>query len=383
MSKTLVNAEKLYNSFVNKQSEKDFFIGFADYFSYLEKNPELLACFIPEIEKGNELGSVLKNAETLAITEFKEIFEKVKEDTKKNKLDTRPYIMELYKDIDDHFTKKVASSAPLLNNVYNDLVDIVSVLVKEKKLDDVRKYAKLYEQWDPVVLHKIVAPKLQEWTEMESYKKQQEQLSVWGLFFRVRNLHNMFSQCEVEFKRLAKKENATSEDRLTWIMLASSVNEYMNLIHANGKSIQNHYFIKHKHIGDIERFHNFLTINYVEVEPEKLEDKTNKDIVYFDEIINKLCYNEKKIGFSRGSNVSHTIRYIFSRNEPYEECFYDEIADTLDKSKNTSDKNIYDSLLQFSERLTKEEIGDLLIVNYHSVLINPKYKVKNLHDKTR
>ena len=148
MNKPLENVERLYNTFINKQNEKDFFIGFADYFSYLENNAELLACFISEIEKGNELNAVLKNAETLAINEFKETLEKAKKDTKKNGLDKRPYIIELYKDIDDHFTKKVASSAPLLNNVYNDLVDIVSVLVKEKKLDDVRKYAKLYEQWE-------------------------------------------------------------------------------------------------------------------------------------------------------------------------------------------------------------------------------------------
>ncbi len=383
MSKSIENAEKLYNSFINKQSEKDFFIGFTDYFSYLDKNPDLIACFIPELQKAKELNDTVINAENLAIVEFKETLEKVKKDTKKNDLDTRPYIMELYKDIDDHFTKKVASSAPLLSNVYNDLVDIVSVLVKENKLDDVRKYSKLYEQYEPVVLHKIIAPKLQEWTELDSYKKQQEQLSVWGLFYKVRNLYNMFSQCEVEFKRLAKKENATSEDRLTWLMLASSVNEYMNLIHANGKSIENRYFIKQKHIGDIERFHNFLTINYTEPSTTILEQKPENDFVYFDDKTNKLIYKEKSIGFSRGSNISHTIKYIFCRNEPYEECFYDEIADTLDKSKNTSDKNIYDSLLQFSERLAKEEIDDLLNVNYHSVLINPKYKVKKPHDKTR
>lgn len=234
MSKSIENAEKLYNSFINKQSEKDFFIGFTDYFSYLDKNPELLACFIPELQKAKELNDTVINAENLAIVEFKETLEKVKKDTKKNDLDTRPYIIELYKDIDDHFTKKVASSAPLLSNVYNDLVDIVSVLVKEKKLDDVKKYSKLYEQYEPVVLHKIIAPKLQEWTELDSYKKQQEQLSVWGLFYKVRNLYNMFSQCEVEFKRLAKKENATSEDRLTWLMLASITKpDYDKKLHEN------------------------------------------------------------------------------------------------------------------------------------------------------
>ena len=87
---------KLYNSFINKQSEKDFFIGFTDYFSYLDKNPELLACFIPELQKAKELNDTVINAENLAIVEFKETLEKVKKDTKKNDLDTRPYIMELY-----------------------------------------------------------------------------------------------------------------------------------------------------------------------------------------------------------------------------------------------------------------------------------------------
>lgn len=298
-------------------------------------------------------------------------------------MEKRPYIIELYKDINDHFTKKVASSAPFLNNVYNELVDIASVLLKEKKLDDVRKYAKLYEQWDPVVLHKIIAPKLQEWAEVESYKKQQEQLSIWGLFFRVKNLYGMFSQCETEFKKLAKKENATSEDRLTWLMLASSVNEYINIIHANGKSIQNRYFIKQKHLGDIERFHNFLTINYREKIEPLLVQTNEKDYVYFDEKMSKLIYKNQSVSLVRGSNIFHTIKYIFSRNDIYEECFYDEVRDILDKSKNTSDKNIYDSLLQFKDRLAKKDMADLLIVNSRSVLVDPKYKVKNLHDKLR
>lgn len=209
MLKPIENAEKLYNSFINKQSEKDFFIGFSDYFSYLDKHQELLTCFIPELEKGNELTETLKNSEIKAIEEFKETLEKVKKDTKKNKLDTRPYVMELYKDIDGIFEGKIASSAPLLNNVYNNLVDIVSVLVKEGKLDDVRKYAKLYERNNPVLLDRINAPKLQEWTEIESYRKQQEQLSVWGLFYRVRNLYTMFSQCEVELLSQTMTRNCT------------------------------------------------------------------------------------------------------------------------------------------------------------------------------
>lgn len=156
MSKSIENAEKLYNSFINKQSEKDFFIGLADYYTYLEKNPELLACFIPEIEKANEIKSVLKNAETLAITEFKETLEKVKKDVKKNGFDTNQYLLDRQKEIEMHFDGRISSSAPLLSNVYFELVDIVSFLVKENKLEDVRKYARLYEKNNPVILDRVL-----------------------------------------------------------------------------------------------------------------------------------------------------------------------------------------------------------------------------------
>lgn len=374
MLKPIENAEKLYNSFINKQSEKDFFIGFSDYFSYLDKHQELLACFVPELEKGNELNETLKSSEIKAIEEFKETLEKVKKDTKKNKLDTQPYVMELYKDIDGIFEGKIASSAPLLNNVYNNLVDIVSVLVKEGKLDDVRKYAKLYERNNPVLLDRVNAPKLQEWTEVESYRKQQEQLSIWGLFYRVRNLYNMFSQCEVEFKRLAKKENATSQDRLTWLFLASSVNEYMNLIHANGKEIQNRYFLKQKHIGDIERFHNFLTINYREQVEALLEQKEENDFVYFDENKSLLVFEDCNFTVKKFSNIYHILKHLFLKDNFYEESFYDEINEHLDSSKINDNGKMYDALYQFRERLSKKNKQDFLILSTQSVVLDTKYK---------
>lgn len=50
MNKSLENTEKLYNSFINKENEKDFFIGFSDYYSYLEKHQDLLVTFSAEIE---------------------------------------------------------------------------------------------------------------------------------------------------------------------------------------------------------------------------------------------------------------------------------------------------------------------------------------------
>ena len=99
--------------------------------------------------------------------------------------------------------------------------------------------------------------------------------------------------------------------------------------------------------------------------------------------MSKLTYKKQNVSLVRGSNIFHTVKYIFSRNDIYEECFYDEVRDILDKSKNTSDKNIYDSLLQFKDRLAKKDMADLLIVNSRSVLVDPKYKVKNLHDKLR
>lgn len=400
MLKPVENAEKLYNSFINKPSEKDFFIGFSDYYSYLEKHQDLLASFSAEIEKLNTTDNDIKVAEQEALEEYKNIFEKVKKDITKNKYQTDELVIRKYQTIQDIFDGKIASSSPLLSNVYSELRDLVTYLLKKGKLEEIRKYAKLFDVNNPkpvddfsfgfekednsvVLLDKIIAPKLEVWRDKNKEKIREEKLSVWGLFSRVRDLYGMFTYCESEYQRLGTKKDATPSEKLHWLFLGTTVAEYNHLMTSRDSSRENVYFVKHKHQYDIERFHNFLVINYNEQSKPALQDKVENDFVYFDDTKNKLTYKDISVGLSRGSNICHTVKYIFSRNDIYEECFYDEIRDILDKSKNTSDKNIYDSLLQFNERLIKQGIKDLLIVNFHSVLINPKYKVKNLHDKTR
>lgn len=400
MLKPIENAEKLYNSFINKQSEKDFFIGFADYYGYLEKHQGLLFCYTVELQKLDKINDGMKSAEKDALEEFHQTYEKIKKDISKNKYNKDEFVIKKYQIIQDRFDGNIASSAPLISDLYRELFDLVMFLLKKDKVEEIRKYTKVFDVKNPkpiddfafgqdvenkneVLLDRIIAPKLDIWRSKNTEKQKEETLSIWGLFTRVRDLFGMFMYCESEYKRLGTKEDATPSEKLHWFFLGTTVAEYNNLMTSRDSSRDNHYFLIRKHINDIERFHTFLTINFIEVEQESKSIANQSDLVFFDEITSKLSCNGKDIGLSRGSNIFHTIKCVFNRNDIYEECFYDEIRDSLDKSKNTSDKNIYDSLLQFNERLSKKGLNDLLIVNYHSVLINPNYKVKSLHDKTR
>ncbi len=99
--------------------------------------------------------------------------------------------------------------------------------------------------------------------------------------------------------------------------------------------------------------------------------------VYFNERESKLYADDSIIKLVRGTDIYHAIKYFFERKNIHEECFYDEIIDILDKSKNLVDKNIYDNLLRFKSRLDKNNLSDLFIINSHSILLNKKYKLKS------
>jgi hypothetical protein len=99
--------------------------------------------------------------------------------------------------------------------------------------------------------------------------------------------------------------------------------------------------------------------------------------VYFDTESSKIICNEQEIKITKGKDIYYAIKYLFEREDVYEECFYDEIRDEseLDDGKERTDKNIYDALMQFNKRLINKGINDLFIINFHSIKIRNKYKI--------
>lgn len=116
----------------------------------------------------------------------------------------------------------------------------------------------------------------------------------------------------------------------------------------------------------------------------KLEDKDDymemEDSVLFDSESSKITCNGNEIKITKSKDIYYIIKYLFERNNTYEECFYDEIREysELNDGKKRSDKNLYDSLMQFNKRLINKGIKDLFVINFHSIKIKDKYKIVTL-----
>lgn len=108
-----------------------------------------------------------------------------------------------------------------------------------------------------------------------------------------------------------------------------------------------------------------------------LKPKEKDFMVSFDPDNSKILCNNKEIKITKNKDIYYIIKFIFERDNIHEECFYDEIIDSLDNSKDLRDKNIYDNLFRFKIRLEKNELSDLFIINSHSILLNKKYILKN------
>lgn len=125
-----------------------------------------------------------------------------------------------------------------------------------------------------------------------------------------------------------------------------------------------------------------ITLNSIPDEQQDKDEKPTKqeNTVYFDSESSKITCNEKEIKITKGKDIYYAIKYLFEREDVYEECFYDEIRDEsrLNDGKKRTDKNIYDALMQFNKRLINKGIDDLFIINFHSIKIRNKYNIVTL-----
>ncbi len=133
---------------------------------------------------------------------------------------------------------------------------------------------------------------------------------------------------------------------------------------------------KEEMLEPVNLFQNLIKTHFED--GEKNIEKNNT--VYFNNESSKIICNGYEVKITKGKDIYYAIKYLFEREDTYEECFYDEIRDDseLNDGKIRTDKNIYDALMQFNKRLINKGIKDLFIINFHSIKIRNKYKIVTL-----
>jgi hypothetical protein len=125
-----------------------------------------------------------------------------------------------------------------------------------------------------------------------------------------------------------------------------------------------------------------ITLNSIPDEQQTTDDKSTEqeNTVYFDNESSKIICNGKEVKITKGKDIYYAVKYLFEREDVYDECFYDEIRDDseLNDGKERTDKNIYDALVQFNKRLINKGLNDIFVINFHSIKIRNKYKIVTL-----
>lgn len=133
---------------------------------------------------------------------------------------------------------------------------------------------------------------------------------------------------------------------------------------------------KDEMLEPVELFQSLIQTKIKNIDESIKQENT----VCFDSESSKLICNNNEIKLTKGKDIYYAIKYLFEREDTYEECFYDEIRDDseLNDGKKRTDKNIYDALMQFNKRLINKGIDDLFVINFRSIKIRNKYKIVTL-----
>lgn len=378
MAKNLDIENRLFNSAFSKTNEKDFYIAFIDYFEFIQKSDDITICFGEEIMKRKQDEEELNFLYKEARNDFITLYESIKKDIASLEIYKSDYIQQQIKDINSLMDGSTATTGSAVGSSILDLIDIMSSVLKDGNEELVKKYCTL-SNGNPLYIKKLKGlDKINAWEKAKKTFDENDELRIRGVVTRLASTYGNIIHSKKHFEEIAGKKDASPQERLQWLFLSMPASEWTSIIN-NEINHSRAYFVMSKTKADLERFHNHILHNYTEDELTQITEKT-LDEVSFDTQSSKIILNRKGIKITKGKDIYYIIKYIFERENIYEECFYDEIRESseLDSVKDKTDKNIYDALLQFNKRLINAGINDLFIIDFHSIKVNTKYNTTTL-----
>lgn len=373
MTKILDIENRMFSSTFSKTNEKDFFITFIDYIDFVFQNEEIALTFFNTQSKRDEEKKILDLKYKEAIEEIFKLRKRINKEVEILKLQNDVVIINENKEIDDFKEgKSKMISGSVIDTYVRRLVGIVERLHFLGHEKVVSKYCSFFKHENKKFIDKL--NHLNKYLEYKDEKEafdNKDKIEIRGVFERIREKYLLAKNIE-KWHKDNVKEMKTNKDAFTNAFMSNGpAFEWKSIIEGRDIGRKKYIFDIAETKTDLERFHNHIISNYQE---NIAEIKMVENTVSFNSNSSILKCNDTTIKITKGKDIYYIIKYIFERENIYEDCFYDEMRDysELDKAKTRTDKNIYDTLFQFNNRLIKAGIGDLFSISFRSIKINNK-----------
>ena len=363
MISKLKKEQILYESLINKASDKDFMISFHDYFSFIEKEGIGLCSHLNEpIKERNKDEDTLKNLYIEILSSVTKFIKDIELFLKKEGLEKEFLFEDRLRDAKSYLNSAIrVMSVSMLDSIHSEMVDVTRELKKlgfEKELEkyvNKDRHARLNTE-DIIAFEK----RKQLSSDINIFHKKDAR-SLAGVFVRLLTLY-----AEINKMEGVGEIKINIDTFLSDLGERNKNTEYMKLI--SGELTNGKYFKKENYLSDVERFHQSIVMNNAE---EEISDK--KEILYLegDDIYH---YKKGKLKQTkRGAKeykyiimLKNIIRYMptktseisiknFEKNVPKDRSVGTEYRSNL-ISKGSFDKFLADNNLKNSHPDTEEKI---------------------------
>lgn len=377
--------DRYYQSFINKKSRANFFLGLADYVELVDKT-----------EETQKIIKALQRKKLTDIKRLKEYEQKVLEETKqakaelfkrieKNKISYESLQRDI-KEYQDFKEERAFSSRALAEELYSCLEDIIQNLHNNGYKKLVKDFI-VERKKPPYTIDIFTFSKSTE--QYETEKKifdEKTKTELWASWNNLRLVYLTAFKGLEEYRKL-KKDKRSFYTALNFAGLVREMREIRDGSAMNGLTcaipkFQPIHFVKKTYIRYASRIHNYLIqeLNKEEAKKPVKEEKINAKAQYDNGI---LYFRGKKIDFRNKPNQKDLLRTLFK--EPEKNWSYDEIQEDWDEHTdwNSVDrkeywKKFYQKFYNAGDDINKAvametQTKDFIIKNTKEIRINPKY----------
>lgn len=368
MQEKLTTLQRYFDNFINQSTDWRFFLGLAEYVDYLETTPETKAV-LNEITKSKaKASSQVEILENLVILECIQAMDKLKGIITKNGWEYGGLKNGLKEFISYH-EGNIQSSAPLSQNLFFCINDLIVLLVEEGHHNEVKDFYEMFDN-DPKKIRRCVfSPGFRELDNAKDFYKHKQNTQIWGAVDQLLLCRVVILEGKDQFNKMTKEKKFPIHALNLSVLLGDMKQIEEGLVKDRYSMFDRSKF---GFLGN--RVHNYFLS-----ELQKYPKLPLGDITKIEYKNGYVSFDGKKIKISNNENsTQHSIMtsIIESPNKNIDYCdlwprvFENEAFDKKQW------KRLYNPTKRINEKvLIQTQKPDFLIPTKTLVKINPKYIV--------
>lgn len=259
---TLQILERYYNTFIEQEATKPFFLGLTDYLDYAETLPEydLITTLISNQAK--PLYEKLAVQDKTALEKINKIHKEIKRYIDKNRIENE-IIKRLFQEYDSYLAGHSRSSLGLTNALHNHLRDIIEILYgKNESKAFATRYIELFDSSKAQVKRYLPLKEFDEFAEAKDEVQRGYRDAIWGAQAHIYELYDVIRKGRETHKaileRYKKRESGATYNLLNFGVIFG---EWKSI--EEGKSDRIPTFFNVKKIKPlVQRFHMHVLAHF-------------------------------------------------------------------------------------------------------------------------